>query len=870
VKSEPSSIGTLHKLALYIIPVIFIGLVGCSPIVINEQAQHNSEIQLDSESSIGQTFLASFDGLSGISLFLKPGEHHGGDIVLNIHEEPDNSTTHRSVSIPLNNIAQAGYYKFSFPELFVSNRQGYYFEVTIEGSGDVSVGVGPGNNYQNGSAYSNKAPINKQIAFRLTYEPGFLLIGLGIELLKWAGYILASIFLFVIPGWAFLLWLFPGWEIKSWSVRLALASGTSLALYPIILLWFNLIGLRLGQLYTWILPVAGLALIFLKHRKNIRIRRAHSREEQAPDIVISNGESNGKGIQRFIQDHLPEITLFFLLGLIFFVRYWNIRLLDAPLWGDSYQHSMIAQLLVDNQGIPSSWLPYVPYQSLTVHYGFPTSVALLQWLVDIPNPIATLYIGQVLNVIAAFSLYPLAVRMSGGNRWAGVGAVLFAGLLSPTPAFYTNWGRYAQLAGQAILPIALWFFWDSLDDQPDRSKDGVENTQKNSSPLRQDLFTHGNFKKLLISGTVIAGMTLNYYRMPFFFGTFVLAWLITWGFKYWRVDLHQWGYAIIRIIAMIGISILLFLPWGFRLSGGVLIGAIEAGVTVGSPQQAILQDFQSWRDFSLYVPTLVLILVIAASLLSLIVKRNLFITLFLWFLFLVAFKAGQLIRLPGANMIQNFAVIIALYIPISILLGWFFGILTDFIIQYNKNIGQITAVSAIILLGIWGVLDQRNIVDEDRFALVTMSDIKAMQWIRDNTPQDARFLVEGFRIYNGTSAVGSDAGWWISLLTGRQNTMPPQYALLSEIPLTPNYSKDVVAVVGGLENNSIDSENGLHLLCEQDITHIYIGQGQGTVGYGATQLFSPDQLAENQAYQLIYHHDRVYIYELDLQYCLEN
>ena len=869
MKSKSSSIRTLHNVALYIIPIIFIGLVGCSPIVKNDQAQHNTEIQLESESSIGQTFLASYDGFSGISLFLKPGEHHGGDIVLNIHAEPEISTI-QSVSIPLNTITEAGYYKFSFPQLSDTSHQDYYFEVNVEGEGDVLVGVGPGNNYQNGSAYSNKFPINKQIAFRLTYEPGLLLIGLGIELLKWAGYILACIFLFVVPGWAFLLWLFPSWEKISWSERLALASGTSLALYPIILLWSNLIGLSLGQLYAWLLPVAGLVFIFWKQRKNLITRRSHSAEEGALDEVVSRGKTNGKRVQSFLRDHLPEIALFFLLGLILIVRYWNIRLLDAPLWGDSYQHSMIAQLLVENQGIPSTWLPYVPYQSLTVHFGFPVSVALLQWLVDIPNTIATLYIGQVLNVIAAFSLYPLAVRMSGGNRWAGVGAVLFAGLLSPTPAFYTNWGRYAQLAGQAILPIALWFFWDALVDHPDRSIDGIKNAPKKSSSIQQALFTHDNFRKLLISGTVIAGMTLNYYRMPFFFGTFVLAWLITWGFKYWRGDLRQWGYSIFRIIAMISISILLFLPWGFRLSGGVLIGAIEAGITGGSPLQAILQDFQSWKDFSLYVPNLVLILVFAASLLSLIIKRNLFITLFLWFLFLVAFKAGQLIRLPGANMIQNFAVIIALYIPISILLGWLFGTIIDFIIQFNKNIGQITAGSVIVILGIWGALDQRNIVDGDRFALVTKPDMKAMQWIGDNTHQDARFLVEGFRIYNGTSAVGSDAGWWISLLTGRQNTMPPQYALLSEIPVSPNYSKDVVTLVAGLETTSLDSENGLNLLCEHDITHIYIGQGQGEVGYGATQLFSPDMLAEYQAYQLIYRHDRIYIYEIDPQYCLEN
>ena len=35
----------------------------------------------------------------------------------------------------------------------------------------------------------------------------------------------------------------------------------------------------------------------------------------------------------------------------------------------------------------------------------------------------------------------------------------------------------------------------------------------------------------------------------------------------------------------------------------------------------------------------------------------------------------------------------------------------------------------------------------------------------------------GFTIYNNTSGVGSDAGWWLSLLTDRENTMPPQYAV---------------------------------------------------------------------------------------------
>ena len=159
---------------------------------------------------------------------------------------------------------------------------------------------------------------------------------------------------------------------------------------------------------------------------------------------------------------------------------------------------------------------------------------------------------------------------------------------------------------------------------------------------------------------------------------------------------------------------------------------------------------------------------------------------------------------------------------------------------------------------------------ERDFALVLRPDIKAMEWIKENTPIDAKFLVEGFRIYGGTSAVGSDAGWWIPLLTGRKNSMPPQYALLNEIPIDPGYSQDVVDLVTMLEESSLNSDESLQLLCKNMITHIFIGQRQGKVGAGATQLFSPKIIAENPAYKLIYREDRVHIYEIDPNLCSQD
>ena len=94
------------------------------------------------------------------------------------------------------------------------------------------------------------------------------------------------------------------------------------------------------------------------------------------------------------------------------------------------------------------------------------------------------------------------------------------------------------------------------------------------------------------------------------------------------------------------------------------------------------------------------------------------------------------------------------------------------------------------------------------YSLVTWPDLNAAGWIGANTPADALFLVEGFRIYGGVTAVGSDAGWWLPLLAGRANTMPPQYALVEQ-PISPGYTQRVVDLVALLEEHSPASPQGI-------------------------------------------------------------
>jgi hypothetical protein len=174
----------------------------------------------------------------------------------------------------------------------------------------------------------------------------------------------------------------------------------------------------------------------------------------------------------------------------------------------------------------------------------------------------------------------------------------------------------------------------------------------------------------------------------------------------------------------------------------------------------------------------------------------------------------------------------------------------------------------LIFLAFWSAWGQRAITQPGQHAMVTRPDQRAMIWIRENTPVEARFLIEGFRAYEGETAVGADAGWWIPILAGRQNTIPPQYALLNEEPIEPGYSQRVVDLVAALETTSLNSTQGLNLLCIQGITHIYIGQLQGLVGaIWVEQSFSPDELINQSMVDLVYQQDRVYVFELKPDAC---
>jgi hypothetical protein len=645
-----------------------------------------------------------------------------------------------------------------------------------------------------------------------------------------------------------------------------LAAGLSLALYPLLLLWGNLIGLQLGPLYAWAPPLAGLATLLWRNRdwRPARLAAAWRAWAHSPALW-------------------PDLALLIVIGLLAGVRFAAADAIDAPLWGDSYHHTLIAQLLVDHGGLFNSWQPYAEMQTLTYHFGFHTAAATLHWFSGLAPPQAIIWAGQLLNVLAVIALYPLAFRV-GGSRWAGVGALLLAGLLAPMPAYYVNWGRYTQLAGQAILPAAIYLIWAAVDNRyesvaashrqtmnPGRSiaDDGPTTDHE---PQTTDYESHGSsWRFFILPWLALAGLGLAHYRVLIFVVFFFPALLLL---QLGRQRLRS----LLARMAVVAVGAgLLFLPWFIHVFAGRILAIFAIWLT--TPATALppaTQEYNAAIDPQLVLPALVWLLLVFSLAWGLWRRDRGVALLGLWWLFVLLAVNPHWLSLPGTGALTNFALLIAAYIPVGVLLGAAFGWLVcaasgdrpmlgieprPSSFDLRRRIALPIGTMLLAALALWGATRRLGDLEIPQHALVTRPDLRAAAWIRANTPPDARFLVNAFFAFGDSSVVGSDGGWWLPLLSGRQTTLPPLLYVSEQAP-RPDYYRWVTALPALLQQQPIDAPAVLDMLRQRGIAYVYIGQRQGRVNYAGSAVLQPQQMLDSAHFRPIYHEDRVWVFEV--------
>ncbi len=809
------------KRALLLLCFLAVGVAGCVWTDTTKLPPDYSLYPVYGGHTVGQVLTCHHAGLQAIGVWMQASAHESVITLRLFKSYPDAADEIAAVTAELSPQSQPVFVRFDIP--LQDDVNGKSFFVLIEAAGlnetqAVQVPYYPDSNL---TLVLDGQETAGHLSYQLHYKNFYIVKDLLRQASRGGGRTVWLLFLtallYLLPGGAAVVWLLREGD---WIERIILAAGLSVAILALVM-YLTMTGLRLNSAivmgFMVLCAAAVAARWWLDWRKGMW---------KWPSL---------RGVVDSLRRDSSPLALAFVFVLVLGVRLWVVRDLVAPMWGDSYHHTMISQLMIENGGLFDSWEPYAPLTTFTYHFGFHANVAIYRWLSGDDMLHAMIWIGQIMNALAVLALYPLAIKVSGGNRWAGVGAVLVAGLLSPMPMYYVNWGRYTQLAGQVILPVAMWLTWGVL--------------------------SHSNYdwKQTSLCWCAGGGLSVTHFRVLIFYVVFVIAWIgleVIRGFERKKLETAIW----------IGAGMLvLFCPWFIHtFDGKIILNFIQNTMLLlgtGAGQMTSFgREYHQIGDLSFYLD-MFWWLVLAIALGTVFWQRRRSPVLIAgWGFLLLILTNPNWLHLPGAGVISNLALFIAAYIPVSLLIGDLGGIgMTRF---RDRRWSQAVAWGAVIVIGGWGIGDRLGDVQVAQHALVTRADIEAMAWIKEYAVPESGFLVNAFSAYGESVMVGSDAGWWLPLLSGCQNTVPPMNYGTEQSSIV-DYRGWIQALYNQIWEQGVDSFDTVKTLQSRGITYVYIGQEQGRVNYQGTDVLDPNILLSSPYYDLVYHQDQVWIFSIN-------
>jgi len=777
---------------------------GCATLSDPEASQIHSDATIahvTRNQNIGQSFISRRGNLNGVNLWLKPGSP-SGELILEIRYSPEDKNPLVNQQLAVGEINSAGKTIVRFPPLSDQPEQEYILSLSSE-NGDVEVLGRDEDIYPYGNAFINSQPLEKDIAFELTYEynlNSLLNDGIGIR----------SRLIMALPLGITLL--MPGLLVlESTSIgtrydlgeKIALALGLSLAVIPLLMMWTTVVGLSWNKNILRIFAIVGMIILFVQIAR--RVVKSKPRLSRVP---------------RFSSEGNLFIILIFGIALI--VRLIMIRDLSAPAWVDSVHHALITRSILEQGEFPASYAPHLPAEIGRYHPGFHGVLATFIWLSGLDIPEAMLLFGQVLNALTVFSVYSLTITLT-DNRKAGLFAALITGLFTPMPAYYTSWGRYTQLSGLLVLPVGLKWIRTSLQNE--------------------DLRVSASLGIL-----TIAGLSLLHYRVLLFFGFLVLSYWISHHIAQRENYELGWSKGLIRIMLIAIGSGLLASPW---LIPTILELIIPKAPLFGQGQPSEFSNITwqylkpAWGKQSMVLGGLGLLLGIF--------KRKAFVlTMILWVALMFTSANTGPLGIPLPPFVNNNSVEISLFLPISILGGYAFSQIMDvFTMTFSARWYRLIYRSFLlggILLSFVAAQQLMPILNPVTF-LFRQGDRTALSWIKDNIPTEETILINpaawGYGLY-----MGNDGGFWIAPLTGRKTLPPPVlYGLGNR-----QYVEQVNQIIQSVQSNKRDSQTLWAILDSNKIKYVYLGARGG--------ILSSEMLNQSPYFKKIYNQSGVWIFEV--------
>jgi len=813
---------------IFLFTVLSFTMIGCVTFNDPEASQEYSLDTigtLDDHTVVGQSLISRRPDLNGITIWLTTASVQGNapangkqnSINFKLFHSPADVSPvfETSILTPIsgNNVPLT----IEIPNQYNPANESYFIQLTTS-MGSPQINGRHEDAYPYGQVYINSLPVNADIAFRLSYDYNFEAL---VQDLKRG---ITDIW-FVVP--LFITLFLPGWLLLDFSrlrrrfdfgEQIALSIGISLGLIPVLMLWTTILNIKWTRISVLFIAGFLIALLF------VRLIYIYITTRKATDKDNSDSNTQQPPPQNGFSHHFAipvTLTLIFLATLS--VRMIMVRDLATPAWVDSVHHALITRMILSIGSYPTSYLPYMDINPSTYHPGFHSIAAVFTWLTNLSIDKSLLIFGQVLNALAIFSVYLFTKTLTQSSN-AGLFAAIITGFLTPMPAYYTSWGRYTELTGLLILPAAFAIIKLLMDGKTNKQIYWI----------------------IFLSAITSAGLFLVHYRVIVFLGCLILTYYLV--FVLIKKGEPRSGKTRVMFITsiMVLIAILFALPWFVQTINSTVLPLVN---NIGTSSVAFFQDF-SWSYVTAALGKYTLVFAGLGLIWGMIVQKRFAYLLFVWIVLLFLIANLDALHLPGAGLINNTSVEIMLFIPISILGGYF---IDQLLIQwkYVIPIKLITPLMGIIyiltiLLAYSGSKQLITIINPITI-LSRNADLPAIDWIRENIPENETIAINPFLWGYGLYA-GSDGGYWIAPLSGRATIPPPVlYGLGPGSKMVKEQSQKVIDL-------SSDPSALWAFLSSNHLHYIYIGAKGG--------VLSAELLKNSTLFTNIYYRDSVWIFSV--------
>ncbi len=826
-----------------------------------------------------QTFAARDLPLVGLDVQLATyARTNQGTVTLRLRSRAEGPDL-RTVAVVAADLQDNGLRRFRFDALSASPPSGQQptWTFLIESSASslddaITIWASAGDVVPGGAATYDGGSRDVDLVFTPVYaEPVSAAIGLQIDRLRssWPEPIVPIAVVF-LPG-LLLAQLFLSRSVHGFGLQLAASPAFGLAAAPLLTLYAPVFGARLSPVAVWVL-LGGCALALLVIEVAIRCRG-----------LPSGSVAIGPGLMRAWDWSVVIALGATLAGLV--AR--GIALQDGPVppGADTYHHALIAQLFVEQGGIPTSYRPYAEIDSFSYHFGFHALAGLNALATGGGGLGAVAAVAPLVSVLPALSVFFL-VRAVGMGRTAAIVAALALALVDPFPVALLGIGRYPQEAALAIFPVALAL--------------GLGYTGRpNTAPTRLGL------ARLIVgAGVLAAGLFLTHYRVILYLAI-VLAIHTGWALaRAGRADLRLIWPTVRLPLALATVALVLCAPWLARLAQGFSLGLRGSEGRYAPAYYAVdrLGDVLTHPA----VPALLVVALLGVGL-AVLARQPLVILLGVAFVAQLALSNPHWIPIPGAGWVDTVTVVSSAFVAVSVSVGFLAGRVNHVLVgdfawisplrrfrrsgwvgarppprgpalnspggrgqapplpdekampagtgPVARRLGRLATPLVALALGgaaVWGGLQLPSVV-EPGHRLVQDADLAAIAWSRAHLPSDAKLLANTFVLHwNPDFVAPTDAGYFLPLLANRQTTLLPMvYPAERGIPPGVVDRMEAIARATAVDPTSPEA---LALLHEAGVTHVYLGVRRGPI---------PEyRLANSPVFRRAYQDGGVSIYEL--------